>query len=57
MSWFSPKCPYCGSKELYTKRTFPVEKYGCRCCDKKVKIMQESGMERKQIMKVIKMGK
>lgn len=57
MSWFSPKCPYCGSKDLYIARTSPIEKYGCRECDRKVKIMQENGMERKQILRVIKNGR
>ena len=48
------KCPYCKGKNLYLKATFPVEKYGCRDCEKKVKYLQKCGLNDKQIEKVIK---
>ncbi|MEK4907385.1 hypothetical protein [Niallia sp. FSL M8-0099] len=51
---FSKKCPYCRGKNLYLKQTSLVVKYGCRDCDKKVKLMRENGMSDKDIMKVIK---
>ncbi len=50
------KCPYCKGKNLYVKRTFPVEKYGCRDCEKKVKYLRECGLTDKQIEKVVKGG-
>lgn len=53
MGLFAPKCLYCKSKNLYLKRTSPVEKYGCRDCERKVKIMRENGMSGKDIKKVI----
>ena len=52
--FFSNKCPYCKGKDLYLKRTSPVEKYGCRDCDKRVKVMRRNGMSDKEIMKVIR---
>ena len=38
------------------KRTSPVEKYGCRDCENKVKYLRECGLNDKQIEKVIKGG-
>lgn len=51
------KCPYCNSKKLYLKRTFPFEKYGCRACEKKVQFLRECGLNEKQIEKILKDGK
>jgi len=51
--FFSRKCPYCKGKNLYLKRTSPIEKYGCRDCEKKIKIMRESGMSESSIRKVM----
>ena len=50
---FRPKCPYCNGTNLYLCRTSPMEKYGCRDCDKKTKLMQENGMSKKDILKVL----
>lgn len=50
------KCPYCKGKNIYLKRTSPVEKYGCRDCEKKIKYLRECGLNDKQIEKVIKGG-
>ena len=51
---FGPKCPYCKGKNLYLKRTSPMEVYGCRDCEKKVKYMQEQGLSKQQMDKIIK---
>lgn len=51
---FWRKCPYCKGKNLYLKRTSPMEVYGCRDCEKKAKYLEEQGLTRKQIEKVIK---
>lgn len=48
------KCPYCKSKNIYLKRTFPTEKYGCIDCEKKIEYLRECGFNDKQIEKVIK---
>lgn len=50
------KCPHCGRKNLYLKRTFPMEKYGCKDCEKLVKHLKECGLSKNQIRKTIKMG-
>lgn len=52
--FFKPKCPYCKGKNLYLKRTSPMEVYGCKDCEKKAKYLEEQGLTRKQIEKVIK---
>lgn len=51
---FRPKCPYCKGKNLYLKRTSPVNVYGCRDCEKKVRYLKELGLTKEQIKKVIK---
>lgn len=51
--FFSRKCPYCKGKNLYLKRTSPIEKWGCKDCEKKIKIMRENGMSDKDIKKII----
>ena len=48
------RCPKCGGENIYLKRTFPVEKYGCKDYEKKVKYLCEGGLNNKQIEKVIK---
>ena len=53
MGLFTPKCPYCKGKNLYLKRTSLFEKYGCRDCERKIKIMRENGMSDRDIRKVI----
>lgn len=52
---FRPKCPYCKGKNLYLKRTSPMEKYGCKDCENKAKYLEERGLSRKQIIKLLKM--
>ena len=47
------KCPYCRGKNLYLKRTSPVEVLGCRDCDKTVRFLKEKGLSMKEIKKVI----
>lgn len=47
------KCPYCKGRNLYLKRTFPVEKWGCKDCEKRIAIMRRNGMNEKDIRKVI----
>jgi hypothetical protein len=47
------KCPYCKGKNLYLKRTWPMEVYGCRDCEKKTAYMRECGMTDRQIKKVL----
>jgi len=51
---FRPKCPYCKGKNLYLKRTSPIEVLGCKDCERKTKYLEEQGLSRKQIEKVIK---
>ena len=53
--FFSRKCPYCKGKNLYLKRTSPMEVWGCKDCEKKTKYLEERGLSRKQIMKMMKM--
>ena len=48
------KCPLCKCDTLYIKRTFPLEKVGCKNCEAKVKYLRECGLTDKQIEKVIK---
>ncbi len=50
---FSKKCPYCKGKNLYLKRTSPIEKLGCRDCDKRIEVMRDSGMSDSDIKRVI----
>ena len=38
--FFSPKCPYCGGKNLYLKRDNLIEQYGCRDCEQEIKYMR-----------------
>lgn len=47
------KCPYCKGKNLYLKRTFPMEKYGCKDCEKKIEIMRKNGTGEDDIRKII----
>ncbi len=54
---FGPKCPYCKGKNLYLKRTSPMDVYGCRDCEKKVKYMQECGLSKQQIEKIYEKNK
>lgn len=48
------KCPYCKSKNLYLKRTFPTEIYSCKDCEKKIQHLRKCGLNNRQIEKVIK---
>ena len=48
------KCPYCKGKNLYLKRTWPTEQYGCLDCEAKVKYLRECGLNDKQIERAIK---
>ena len=50
------KCPYCKGKNLYLKRTFPVETYGCRDCEKRAKKLRELGLSEKEIKAFLKGG-
>lgn len=47
------KCPYCKGVNLYLRRSWPVEKYGCKDCERRVKIMQDAGMSKEEIKQVI----
>lgn len=51
--FFTKKCPNCKGKNLYLKRTNPVEKWGCRDCEKKIKILRSKGMRDNEIKKII----
>lgn len=48
------KCPYCKGKNLYLKRTWPTEIYGCKDCEKKVKYLYEQGLSKEQIKTLFK---
>ena len=50
------KCPHCKGKNLYLKRTFPVEIYGCRDCEKSANYLRKCGLTDKQIKKALKGG-
>lgn len=57
MGLFSrPKCPHCRGKNLYLKRTWPTEVYGCRDCEAKIKYLRECGMTDEQIKKLYRKG-
>jgi len=47
------KCTYCGGKDLYLKRTWPIEVYGCHDCEKKIRYMREQGLREEQIKKIM----
>ena len=47
------KCPYCKGKNIYLKRTWPEEVYGCRDCDKKVKLLRDKGLTESEIRQII----
>jgi transposase-like protein len=49
------KCPYCKGKNLYLKRTWPEEKYGCKDCEKKIRYLREQGLSESQIKKLFLM--
>lgn len=49
---FGRKCPYCKGKNLYLKRTNPVDVYGCKDCEKKTKYLEEQGLSKEQIKKL-----
>ena len=53
--FFSRKCPYCKGKNLYLKRTSPIEVLGCRDCEKKTKHLEKQGLSKEQIIKIMKM--
>lgn len=50
------KCPYCKGKNLYLKRTSPVEQYGCGDCEKKIKLLRDDGVSEATIRKMFKRG-
>jgi len=54
---FSRKCDYCGGKNLYLKRTSPMEVLGCRDCEKEVKYLEDCGMSREQIKRLFEQKK
>jgi len=54
MGLFAPKCPYCKGKNLYLKRTSPVEVYGCKDCEEKAKILQQYGLSKDEIKKILR---
>lgn len=49
---FSTKCPYCNGKNLYLKRTYPFDKYGCRDCEKEIRYLENCGMSQVQIKRL-----
>jgi glutaredoxin len=51
-----PKCPYCKGKNLYLKRTSPMEAYGCRDCEEKAEYLLKCGLTKKQIMTLFEKG-
>ena len=48
------KCPHCKGTNLYLKRTFPIEQYGCKDCEEKVNYLRQCGLNNNQIKKIIK---
>lgn len=52
---FKRKCPHCRGKNLYLKRTSPMDAWGCKDCEKKVKYLGKQGLSKKQIKKVFGM--
>lgn len=54
MGLFGQKCPYCKGKNLYLKRTFPIDVYGCRDCEKKAEFLKEKGLSESEIKKILK---
>jgi len=48
------KCPYCKGKNLYLKRTSPVDVYGCKDCEKKAAILQKHGLSKDEIKKILR---
>lgn len=53
----SPKCPYCRGDNLYLKRTWPTEAYGCRDCERRIAMMRKEGLTDKQIKRIIGYGR
>jgi DNA-directed RNA polymerase subunit RPC12/RpoP len=53
MGLFGPKCPYCKGKNLYLKRTWPTEVYGCKDCEVKAALLQKKGLSKKEIEKIL----
>ena len=51
------KCPYCKGKNLYLKRTSPMDIYGCRDCEAKIKILREEGLSEDKIKALFKIGR
>lgn len=47
------KCSYCNGKNLYLKRTSLFRKYGCRDCERKIKVYRECGFTDKQIKNLL----
>jgi hypothetical protein len=45
----SKNCPYCGGKNIYLKRTWPMEQNGCRDCESEIEYLRECGMGESQI--------
>jgi uncharacterized protein YlaI len=43
------KCSYCKGKNLYLKRTSPMDQYGCRDCEKKIALLRKEGVSEKTI--------
>ena len=49
-------CPYCKrSKYLYLKRTSPFVQYGCRACEKEIKLLKQQGLSMEKINTLFKM--
>lgn len=48
------KCPRCKGKNLYLKRTFPTERYGCKDCEKEIQYFRKHRLNNKQIEEAIK---
>lgn len=53
MGLFRQRCPYCKGKNLYLKRTSPTEVYGCRDCEKKIKVLRQHGLNDSEIKKIL----
>ena len=51
---YNKKCPYCRGKNLYIRRTSPMLVLGCKDCEAKAKLMEKSGMQKSDILKVLR---
>lgn len=48
------KCPYCKGKNLRLAATWPVDKWVCRDCEEKAKLLLAKGLTKSEIEKILK---